>query len=162
MPCWDRWFAKDASPDRAQKVSQPQSSRPHSHLSAAQVERVRRIHQHLEALDGLTLEQRIVAFEGDAEVEDELLLAELTIMICGAADHNFPPLSCDQKREIYGLATLGTMASPDQVLLHYPPRTITRAQAQQVLAWMAEALHDVAQVRRAGPLEITFGAPRPS
>lgn len=137
----DRLFGRKVERTRWMKTSElTPGPIQHPRLTPEQIARITRIHERLEPVDGLTLAKRIDLFQRDVDPDAELKIAERIVDVCERAYLEFSPLSHQQRREIYGLATFGSMAPAAEILARYPPKTITASQAQHVLALMQEAM----------------------
>ena len=102
-------------------------------LTPEQVARIERLHERLNPLDGWSLEKRTDLFQRDAHLDRELGIMESVADVCDAAFGRLGVLSYEQRREVYGLATVAS-GSPHDVLDHYTPRTLSIDQAKVVVS----------------------------
>ena len=105
----------------------------HATFTPEQDERIGRLHSRLASIDGWTLDKRRDLFSRDLNLDRELGIIERIADASEAAYAEFEPLTSDQRRELYGLASAGLGAPAEALLKRYRPKHISAEQARWIL-----------------------------
>jgi hypothetical protein len=103
-------------------------------LTPEQLQRIQKLHQRLESIDGWSLEKRVDLFSRDLNPDQEISICERIVDASERAFATLGPLTAAQKLEVYGLLVVASGAPAAEVLKRYTPKTITPEQAKVALS----------------------------